>query len=139
MLKSYSGHLFRPEKKIKAPLNGIGKSLRTEIIYLQKTVAGSQKNITFHWTVMKQEVAYLPSERGNKSSCVRDLKLECNKNQSMQDPLQTKEEKNHHNKNQQNKEASLFHFLIKLSALAFAIIFMVVKCLKGVNSKRALK
>lgn len=39
-------------------------------------------------------------------------------------------------KNPTNKEASLLHVLIKLTALAFAIIFMVVKCLKGVNSKK---
>jgi len=66
MLESYPGHLFRPEKKTKALLDQPGKSWRRETTYLQKTVAGPQRNITSHCTVAKQSSILANRKRKQK-------------------------------------------------------------------------
>lgn len=135
MLKCYPGHFFRPEKKDQSSAQPAWQKL------------DNRDNIPTEdssWTT--EEHYFSPNCEETKSSMFTNRKrkqkhlsqgfeanLECNK---------IKECKIHcrqRGQEKKSKQQAYFMFLTKQTALAFAIIFTVVKCLKVVNSKRNLK
>lgn len=135
MLKSDPSYLFRPEKKIKALLPAWQKLENRDNTPAEDSSWTTEEHcFSLNCSETKSSILTNSKRKQKQLSQRFEGNLECNKIKECKIHCRQRGKKI-----QQNKAASPLHVLVKLTALAFAIIFMVIKCLEGVNSKRKLK